>query len=178
MRIIDDLLAELEQEAETTRRVLERMLQEHLSWRPHPKSFSLGQLALHVATVPGNVAELAAIDTVSDLPAFVQPEAATAAELVPALFESIAKARRAVGGFDDERMTAMWRLQIGGRELMAMPRVALVRAIMLNHWYHHRGQLLVYLRLLNQPVPSVYGPTADENPFAVVGRELPQGVVA
>jgi uncharacterized damage-inducible protein DinB len=64
-------------------------------------------------------------------------------------------------------MTAMWRLLSGGREIMAMPRVALVRAIMLNHWYHHRGQLLVYLRLLNQSVPSVYGPTADENPFAV-----------
>lgn len=178
MRIIDGLLAELEQEAETTRRVLERMPQEHLSWRPHPKSFSLGQLALHVATVPGNVAALAAIDTVSDLPAFVQPEAATAAELVPALLESITKARRALGGFDDEKMMAMWRLQVGGRELMAMPRVALVRAIMLNHWYHHRGQLLVYLRLLNQPVPSVYGPTADENPFAVVASEPPQGVVA
>ena len=167
MKIIDGLLAELNQEAEATRRVLERIPQEHLSWKPHPKSFSLGQLALHVATVPGNVAELAAIDTVSELPAFVQPEAATAAELVPVLLESIAKAKQALGGFDDSRMTAMWRLQIGGRDIMAMPRVALVRAIMLNHWYHHRGQLLVYLRLLNQSVPSVYGPTADENPFAV-----------
>ena len=63
-------------------------------------------------------------------------------------------------------MDAMWRLQSDGRDIMAMPRVALVRAIMLNHWYHHRGQLLVYLRLLDSPVPSVYGPTADENPFA------------
>lgn len=176
MRIIDGLLAELEQEAETTRRVLERMPQEHLSWRPHPKSFSLGQLALHVATVPGNVAELAAVDTVSELPAFVQPEAATAAELVPALFESVAKAKRALGGLDDNRMNAIWRLQIGGRDLMAMPRVAFLRALMLNHWYHHRGQLLVYLRLLNQSVPSVYGPTADENPFAPLSREVPQGV--
>ena len=166
MRIIDALLAELDQEAETTRRVLERIPQAHLSWKPHPKSFSLGQLALHVATVPGNVAELAAIDTVTSPPAFIQPEAATAAELVPSLEESVAKARQALGGFDDARMNAMWRLQIGGRDIMAMPRVAVVRAIMLNHWYHHRGQLLVYLRLLNQPVPSVYGPTADENPFA------------
>jgi uncharacterized damage-inducible protein DinB len=173
MKIIDGLLAELEQEAETTRRVLERIPQAHLSWRPHPKSFSLGQLALHVATVPGNVAELAAIDLVPNPPAFVQPEAATAAELVPALKESVAKAKRALGGFDDARMAAMWRLQMSGREIMAMPRVAFVRAIMLNHWYHHRGQLLVYLRLLNQSVPSVYGPTADENPFAAE----PQAVV-
>jgi uncharacterized damage-inducible protein DinB len=165
MKMIDGLLAELEQEAQTTRRVLERIPQEHLSWRPHPKSMSLGQLALHVATVPGNVAELAARD-ISEPSSFVQAEAATAAELVPSLTESVAKARRALGEFDDVRMGAMWRLQSGGRDILAMPRVAFVRAIMLNHWYHHRGQLLVYLRLLNQSVPSVYGPTADENPFA------------
>jgi uncharacterized damage-inducible protein DinB len=161
MRIIDGLLAELEQEAHTTRRVLERIPQAHLSWKPHAKSMSLGQLALHVATVPGGVAELAAVDLVPEPPAFVQPEAATAAELVPTLIASVAKARQVLGGFDDARMTAMWRLHSGGREIMAMPRVALVRAIMLNHWYHHRGQLLVYLRLLDQSVPSVYGPTAD-----------------
>ena len=166
MRMIEGLLAELEQEATTTRRVLERVPQEHLAWKPHPKSMSLGQLALHVATVPGMVAELAALDTIPEPPAFVQPEAATASELVPSLKESVAKAKRALGGFDDVRMGAMWRLQSGGREIMAMPRVAFVRAIMLNHWYHHRGQLLVYLRLLNESVPSVYGPTADENPFA------------
>jgi len=167
MKIIDGLLAELEQEAQTTRRVLERIPQTHLTWKPHPKSMSLGQLALHVATVPGNVAELAAVDTTPEPPTFVQPEATTTAELVPSLAESVAKARRALGGFDDERMSATWRLQSRGRDLLAMPRVAFVRAIMLNHWYHHRGQLLVYLRLLNQSVPSVYGPTADENPFAM-----------
>jgi len=166
MNIIDGLLAELEQEAAATRRVLERIPQAHLSWKPHSKSMSLGQLALHVATVPGNVAELAAIDTVPEPPAFIQAEAATAAELVPSLMASVAKAKQALGGFDDAKMSAMWRLQSNGREIMAMPRVAFVRAIMLNHWYHHRGQLLVYLRLLNQSVPSVYGPTADENPFA------------
>jgi uncharacterized damage-inducible protein DinB len=166
MNLIDGLLAELEQEAQTTRRVLERIPQAHLSWKPHPKSMSLGQLALHVATVPGNVAELAAIDTVPEPPKFVQPEAVMASELVPALAESVARAKRALGGFDDARMGAMWRLQSGGRDIIAMPRAAFVRAIMLNHWYHHRGQLLVYLRLLDQPVPSVYGPTADENPFA------------
>src|SRR5919112_2802654 len=166
MTIANALLAELEQEAATTQRVLERIPQAHLSWKPHPKSMSLGQLALHVATVPGSVAELAAVDTVPTPPAFVQPEAATTTELVPALTESVAKAKRVLGGFDDARMGAMWRLQSGGRDILAMPRVALVRAIMLNHWYHHRGQLLVYLRMLNQSVPSVYGPTADENPFA------------
>jgi uncharacterized damage-inducible protein DinB len=166
MTMIEGLLAELEQEAGTTRRVLERIPQAHLPWKPHPKSMSLGQLALHVATLPGNVAELAAMDPAPVPPNFSQPEAASTAELVPALTESIAKARQALGGFDDARMGAMWRLQGNGRDLLAMPRVAFVRAIMLNHWYHHRGQLLVYLRLLNESVPSVYGPSADENPFA------------
>ena len=165
MKMIDGLLAELEQEAETTRRVLERIPEAHLSWKPHPKSMSLGQLALHVATVPGFVAELAAVDTIPEPPSFVQPEAASAAELVPTLDASVARARSVLGGSDDARMGETWRLQSGGQEILAMPRAAVVRTIMLNHWYHHRGQLLVYLRLLNQSVPSVYGPTADENPF-------------
>jgi len=168
MKIIDALLAELEQEAETTRRVLERIPDVHLSWRPHPKSMSLGQLALHVATVPGSVAEIAAMDVLPSPPAFTQPEASTASELVPSLNASVASARRLLGGFDDARMGQMWRMQAGGRDIVAMPRAAFIRAVLLNHWYHHRGQLLVYLRLLDRPVPSVYGPTADENPFAAV----------
>lgn len=166
MTIANALLAELEQEAHATRRVLERVPQAHLPWKPHPKSYSLGQLALHVATVPGNVAELVARDSV-EAPRFVQPEAGSTAELVPALSASVAKAKQLLAGFDDAQMADTWRLTNGGRELMAMPRAAFARAIMLNHWYHHRGQLLVYLRLLDLPVPPVYGPTADENPFAV-----------
>ncbi len=167
MRLIDPILAELEQEAATTRRVLERVPDAHLSWRPHPKSLSLGQLALHVATIPGNVAQLLSVDTLPEPPAFVQPAATSAAELVPALEASLAKARQVLAGFDDEAMARTWRLMSGGKELMAAPRAALVRAILLNHWYHHRGQLLVYLRCHDVPLPSVYGPTADESPFAV-----------
>ena len=166
MRTIDILLAELEQEAAATRRVLERIPQAHLTWKPHPKSMSLGQLAQHVATVPGSVAELAAEDIVPDPPVFSYAEAATTAELIPLLAESVAKAKQTLIGFDDAKMAATWRLQRDGRDVMSMPRAAFVRAIMLNHWYHHRGQLLVYLRLLDQSVPPVYGPTADESPFA------------
>ena len=164
MSIAQTLLAELEQESQTTRRVLERVPQTHLSWKPHPKSLSLGQLALHVATVPGNVAEVLVPDSM-EAPQFIHPEAASAAELVPALEASVARARQHLGGLSDAAMAATWRVMKGDRELMAMPRAAFARAIMLNHWYHHRGQLLVYLRLLDVPVPSVYGPTADENPF-------------
>jgi uncharacterized damage-inducible protein DinB len=165
MSIAQTLIAELEQEAQATRRVLERVPQAHLAWKPHPKSLSLGQLALHVATVPGQVAELLVPDWM-EAPQFVHPEASSAAELAPALEASVASARRHLGGLSDAAMGATWRVMKGDRELMAMPRAAFARAIMLNHWYHHRGQLLVYLRLLNLPVPSVYGPSADETPFA------------
>src|SRR6186713_956980 len=96
MKIIDGMLAELEQEAATTRRVLQRIPQAHLSWKPHPKSMSLGQLALHVATVPGLVAEMAAKDAMEP-PAFIQAEAATASELEPALTDSVQRARLALG---------------------------------------------------------------------------------
>src|SRR5262245_30971757 len=101
MKIIDALLAEMDQEAIATERVLARVPQTQLSWRPHPRSMSLGQLALHVATIPGNVAERAAIDTNPEPDKFVQPEATTASELVPALKSSIAKARRLLGSMDD-----------------------------------------------------------------------------
>jgi uncharacterized damage-inducible protein DinB len=166
MRLVDPILAELDQEAQATRRVLARVPDAHLSWRPHQKSFSLGQLALHVATIPGNVAQLAALDLLPEPPAFVQPAATSAVELVPALDASLAQARQIVSGFDDAAMQGTWRLMSGGRELMALPRAVVLRTIMLNHWYHHRGQLLVYLRLHDVPLPSVYGPTADESPFA------------
>jgi len=166
MKMIDVLLAEMDQEAQSTARVLERVPQSQLSWRPHAKSMSLGQLALHVATIPGNVAQLASHATIPEPPAFIQAEAATAAELVPALKASLAKAREVLGGMDDAKLMETWRLMSGGKELMALPRAAVIRMIMLNHWYHHRGQLLVYLRMHNVPLPSVYGPTADENPFA------------
>jgi uncharacterized damage-inducible protein DinB len=164
MSIAETLLSELEQESQATRRVLERVPQAHLAWKPHPKSLSLGQLALHVATVPGAVAELLVPDSM-EAPRFVHPEATTAAELLPALETSVMRARQHLGGLSDAAMGSTWRVMKGDRELMAMPRAAFARSIMLNHWYHHRGQLLVYLRLLNLPVPSVYGPTADENPF-------------
>ena len=126
---------------------------------------SLGQLALHVASVPGNVATLAAQSEVQ-APQFTQPSASTAAELIPALEASVAKAKDVLGGLDDAALGATWRLKRGDREILAIPRVAFLRSIMLNHWYHHRGQLSVYLRQLDVPIPSIYGPSADENPFA------------
>jgi uncharacterized damage-inducible protein DinB len=158
------LLQELEQEAQTTRRVLERVPDDRLGWKPHPKSMSLGQLALHIASVPGAVATIAAEAEVQP-PQFTQPSASSASELIPALEASLAKAKELLGGMDDEAFGAIWRMKRGDQEVLAIPRGALLRSIMLNHWYHHRGQLSVYLRQLDIPVPSIYGPSADENPF-------------
>ena len=166
MALIDGMLQEFEQETQTTRRVLERVPDNQLAWRPHEKARTLGELALHVATVPGAVAELVASPSPAQAPQFTDPSPKSASELVPALDRSIAKVKEVLGGMDDAALTATWRLMHGERELLAMPRVAMLRSVMLNHWYHHRGQLLVYLRMHDVPLPSVYGPTADENPFA------------
>lgn len=164
MSTIELLLQELEQEAQTTRRVLERVPGDRLAWKPHDKSMSLGQLALHVATVPGAIAEISRVSPFP-LPRFEQPSAGSAAELVPALDQSIAKALEILRGMDDAALGRMWRVVDGDREVMAIPVGAMFRSIMLNHWYHHRGQLSVYLRQVGVPVPSIYGPSADENPF-------------
>jgi uncharacterized damage-inducible protein DinB len=165
MAMIDHMLQELEQEARTTRRVLERVPNEQLGWKPHKKARTLGELALHVAMVPGAVAELATQPQIQ-APSFIDPSPNHASELVPTLDESIIKAKRALAGMSDATLTATWRMLRGEQEIMAIPRMAFLRSIMLNHWYHHRGQLTMYLRELNVPIPSIYGPSADENPFA------------
>ena len=164
MAIIDGMLQELEMEAQTTKRVLERVPDDKLTWRPHAKARTLGELALHVAQVPGSVAHIAAQSEVQ-APQFRDPTPERASDLVPALERSVAEARRLLGGMDDAMLMATWRLKRDDRELLAVPRVAFLRSVMLNHWYHHRGQLTVYLKELDVPIPSVYGPSADENPF-------------
>jgi uncharacterized damage-inducible protein DinB len=165
MALIDGLLQELEQEAHTTRRVLERVPDNQLAWRPHDKARTLGELALHIAIVPGAIATLASESQIQ-APTFTDPSPKSASELIPALDESIAKAKSLLGAMDDATLHGTWRMMQGDREIFAIPRVALLRSIMLNHWYHHRGQLTVYLRELGVAIPSIYGPSADENPFA------------
>jgi uncharacterized damage-inducible protein DinB len=166
---MDPLFAELDQEAATTRRVLERVPDKKLGWKPHAKSMSLGQLALHVATIPGAVAKFLMNDGLDiGVVTSERPEAKSASDLLPALEQSIKTAKEVLTGLDDQKAMAPWKLTRAGKELFAAPRIGVARTIMLNHWYHHRGQLSVYLRLLDIPVPSIYGPSADENPFAGV----------
>lgn len=167
MRIADACVEELTLEAATTKRVLERVPEARLKWQPHQKSMSLGQLALHVATLPGLVTQFLSGDELDfDAVPKEPPTVATQAALLAAFASSTEQTRSYLADLSDERATSIWRLVTGDRSLLAAPRAAMLRSLLFNHWYHHRGQLLVYLRLLDVPVPPVYGPTADENPFA------------
>jgi len=165
MTMTDALLQEFTNEAGTTRRVLERVPADKLEWRPHPKSMSLGVLALHVAASPGVICGWAAEDetTFSGTPS---PIPTSTDEILAAHDQSVTKSKEILGSLGDEGLQKMWTAKAGGNTLMTMPKAALVRSIVMNHWIHHRGQLSVYLRLLDVPVPSIYGPSADENPFA------------
>jgi uncharacterized damage-inducible protein DinB len=161
------LTNELEREAGSTRRLLERIPADQLDWQPHPKSMTLGQLALHLASIPGNISRLARLDGFDASTANFAPASPPDAEALLATLESsLADARSFLDGLDEEAAAAPWRLSAGEREVFTLPRAEVVRTLMLNHWYHHRGQLAVYLRLLDVPVPVIYGRSADENPFA------------
>lgn len=166
MITIADVLQELDEETRATRRVLERVPDAHLDWRPHERSFTLGQLAMHVATLPGAIAELAARPTFDARTPIPRPGASGAAQLVATLEESVARARTVLGAMDAASLDAPWRVMDGDRELLRVPRASVLRSTLLNHWYHHRGQLTVFLRLLDVPVPAIYGPSADERPGA------------
>ena len=163
--IATSLLAEFEQELGTTRKFLERVPEGRLTWRPHEKSMTAGQLALHIATTPEGVLRLSEPDEAAP-PDFSagQPQPATLREVLDALDHSAAYLRQALPTMDDSRMRDTFRIVQGGRTLLSLPRAAFLRSIMLNHWYHHRGQLGVYLRLLGTAVPSSYGPSGDEMP--------------
>lgn len=159
------LLQEFENEAGTTRRVLERIPSDKLAWKPHPKSMSIGVLGLHVAASPGVICGWANED-VTEFKGEPSPTPASTDEILAAHDASVTKSKDILGKLGDEGLKGMWSAKVGDNTLMTMPKAALVRAIVMNHWIHHRGQLSVYLRLLDVAVPSIYGPSADENPFA------------
>ena len=167
MSVTQAFLAEFEHEAKTTRRVLERVPADKLSWKPHPKSMSLGHLALHVASSPGVICGWA-LDDVTEFGGGAPPDPTSTEEIVQAHDKSVQRVKEILSGLSDEDVNKQWgaKPKGGGEVFFQMPKVALLRALGLNHTYHHRGQLSVYLRLLDVPVPSIYGPSADENPFA------------
>jgi uncharacterized damage-inducible protein DinB len=165
MSLVDSLLMEMDQEAKTTKRVLDRIPEDKLTWKPHPKSFSLGQLALHIASVPSGAAAAAVPDT-REVPNFSQPEPKSRQEVLDTFSKSLESAKDTLKKMDDARLMSTWTLTKNGRVLMSVPRIGFIRSILMNQIYHHRGQLSVYLRMLDVPLPSIYDPSADENPFA------------
>jgi len=159
------MLSEFEQQAPITRRYIERLPEDKLTWKPHEKSMTAGQLAFHLASVPGAI-----VKVVRQNPAEIQtrttlPQPANIQECLTTLDASIASVQQILPSFDDDAMTEIWRLKVAGTDAVAMPRHRFVRDIMLSHWYQHRGQFSVYLRMLGAPVPASWGPSGDEPPL-------------
>ena len=162
MNLSEPIIAELQHEAGTTRKMLERVPQGSLAWKPHEKSRTLGEVAAHIANLPG------VFITPLDRDDFdrndYQPGAVvdSLADILETFDKNISSALEMLKTLSDERLLASWRYRYGEQVIFEMPRLAVIRLMALNHLIHHRGQLSVYLRLLNVPLPPVYGPTADE----------------
>ncbi len=172
--LFDPFVAEMQQEAAATRRILEAVPNDKLEWQPHEKSMPLGKLARHVATIPGEMPKLFEPDTIDVSQIESTPTVESANELLPLLEESLEIGAKILTDMTDDKASGVWKMTAGDQTVMEVPRVAVMRSFVLNHWYHHRAQLGVYLRLLDIPVPSVYGPTADDNPMA----EMIEGAAA
>ena len=163
----ESMLKEFREEVTTTKSVLGRVPEDKFGWKPHERSMSLGQLTLHIATIPGGIANITKSDAFDVSQArFAQAMPKSMEEVYAALEQSIRVVEQTLTETTDDVAEAKWRLMFGEKELRSMPRSSVWRSLMLNHWYHHRGQLSVYLRMLEVHVPSIYGPSADENPFA------------
>ncbi|HPS78557.1 MAG TPA: DinB family protein [Thermoanaerobaculaceae bacterium] len=167
MRIADTLLPEWDHEVAVTRRVVERVPEDKLDWRPHAKSWTLRQLATHLVAVPSwmpLVIEKECIDMAPEGGAkTTNTPAGSRDELVQRLDGHAAAARQALAGADNATLLAPWSLKQAGTPVFTMPRAGVLRGFIFSHMIHHRAQLGVYLRLLDVPVPSMYGPSADES---------------
>lgn len=165
MALKDALLPEYDHEMGTTRRLLERVPEADLTWKPHEKSFSLGQLAGHISNIPHWIeatCDVAVFDLATIGDDARPKEPASVADLLKAFDANVKKGRQKIDAQTDPAMLAQWTMKNGDQEILTMPRVAVLRSFIMNHLIHHRGQLSVYLRLRNVPVPAIYGPSADE----------------
>lgn len=167
MDVREEMLGEFHDELAATRKVLERIPEDKLTWKPHAKSMTLGQLAMHLATLPGGIATMTRADSFDLLKGGGGSQVAeTNADIRAALDRSVADVEKTLKEMSEEAAKAPWTLLRGGHTILTRPRYKVWRTILLNHWYHHRAQVAVYLRLLDIPVPAIYGPSADEQPFS------------
>jgi uncharacterized damage-inducible protein DinB len=169
MKLTELILADLERETPLTRKTLERVPEGRYDWKPHEKSMPMGYLCTLVATMPGWIEMMVNQDQLDVAPrqagSYKPPELRTSRELVQAFAGAVAKARAALKATTDEHLMTTWKLLAGGRVVSEQPRHVAIREGVFLHLAHHRGQLTVYLRLTGAPVPSIYGPSADEKPF-------------
>ncbi len=161
------LLPEFDQEMANTRKTLERIPDDKMGWKPHPKSFPMGTLARHVAQLAGWIAVTINKDSLelAGTPGYPPPEENKHKELLEVFDKSVADSRAALAGASDETLRKQWTLTMNGQTLLAMPKIAVVRSMVMNHLIHHRAQLGVYLRMNDVAVPALYGPSADERLF-------------
>ena len=165
MTRVDALLPEFDREMTTTRTVLERVPEDRFAWKPHVKSFSLGELATHVANLPTWGTETLNRSEIDVGGSPTLAAMSSTAEVLAAFDANVAAARAALVAKTDAELAAPWSLKRSGKTVFSMPKSTVLRAFVLSHLIHHRGQLTVYLRLLDVPVPSIYGPSADEPAF-------------
>jgi uncharacterized damage-inducible protein DinB len=164
MSIAQEMLREFQHQAPITRRFLERLPEDKLTWKPHEKSMSAGMLAYHIAQVPGNLMRAVAQSAVP-APDFKFPEPKSKEEILQTFDASVAAVCAQLPQFDDAKMHEMWRLMNGNQEVLAQERGLFLRDVLFSHLYQHRGQFSVYLRMLGVPVPASFGPSADEPPM-------------
>ena len=162
MSIVDSILAELEIEAEITQRVLDRIPEDKMAWKPHQKSMSLGELSWHLASMPQWIVTATKPDVYELMGGTKEPPPTVKSEIIDSFQKGLVELKAYLGQLDDSAATAMWKATMNGKEVVASPRIAFLRSAMINHTCHHRGQLSVYLRLLDVPVPAIYGSSADE----------------
>jgi uncharacterized damage-inducible protein DinB len=165
MSIVKALLPEYDHEMGTTRRVLDRVPELDFAWKPHQKSMSLGELSGHLANIPtwcGTVLDLTEFDLASLGHDGRSKMPASRQALIKEFDDKVAAARANLVQRTDAELTSPWTLKSGGHEIFTIPRISAIRSFVMNHSIHHRGQLSVYLRLRNVPLPAMYGPTADE----------------
>ncbi len=164
MSIVEPMAMEFAQEAANTRRMLERVPEEHFDWQPHEKSMSLALLATHIAQTPEwGVAILEQDELVINIEEYVPHVATTHAELMELFDKNVAALSEAMSGLPDDKAMQPWRLKVGDEVKLELSRMFVIRGMVLNHILHHRGQLSVYLRLKNVPLPAIYGPSAEES---------------
>jgi uncharacterized damage-inducible protein DinB len=167
MSIAQSLLPEFDQEMASTRKVLERIPSEKWNWKPHEKSGTLGWLAAHVGTIPGWYTMTLQTENLDyapvDGPQYEPPKIENTQQLLAAFDKESKEARAALSKASDADFNVNWTLLAGGKEIFTMPRIACLRSMVMNHMIHHRAQLTMYLRLLNVPIPGLYGPSADES---------------